>query len=169
MRARRAPFELLFGRKHCIRSELVIEQKGPVAQFNERRELFARISHAEAIARQSDQQQRNKKYHEERSVYREFELGTKVLVKTIGQRSKLQNRFAGPYRVVARKNDIYELQSCDSRSEKLERHVADLKSFNEAEITSAVANTSPSDNRPIAEGENGWQPKIRTIGDYDRN
>lgn len=59
----------------------------------------------------------------------EFNVDDRVLVKTAGKRvSKLQEKFRGPYKVLSKKNDIYELEEVDSKK-KISRHVSALKQF----------------------------------------
>lgn len=123
-----SPFELMFGRAHWERSELTTDESSLHGSFAELRERRAAEAHANALAANSDAQGRAQTRFNERRRQLVFEQGDSVYVRQAGRVTKLQNRFAGPYTVVERTDDVYKVERVlGSRKEVLRRHVADLK------------------------------------------
>jgi hypothetical protein len=108
------PFELMFGRKH------------PVAGFRE----VSDVSEDQrlAIARQSQSKAASKVRYDQAHTDVQFESGTLVLIRRMGRISKISARFEGPYEVVSRNKDIYQVRSQHS-NKVLERHVKDMKPY----------------------------------------
>lgn len=128
------PFELIFGRRHALRTSEVMETRSPEQMFSELSEDARERNRAEAVARQSQAQQASAERFNASHRPLSFEVGELVLARTIGRRTKLQNRFTGPYRVTRKNDDIYTIENVEgTRRERLERHISDLKKYLERE------------------------------------
>lgn len=121
------PFELMFGRKNPKRCETLEEIRTPHVVYDEKRQAAEEHMFEKTVQRQSIMQQTQKTRYDQRRRDVAFEIGSLVMAKQMGRRSKLQNRFTGPYEVVNKNNDIYDIKSTEGRSEKLQRHINDLK------------------------------------------
>lgn len=132
-------FELMFGRSHRIASDIVGDARGPQRLWAELLNARHELHNPDVILRREATQNKYREEFAKQHAAKSFEIGEKVWVLIAGRRAKLQNRYQGPYVVVARANDIYSLQSCDERAERLERHVSQLKRLyvpSEDELTS---------------------------------
>ena len=150
------PFEIIFGKRHALRSALVAETNQPHNSYLELRELRSQQIHSEAIARQAEAQAVAKKYYDQVHRARHFDIGDLVLSRVMGRRTKLQNRFVGPYKVESRQQDVYWIVNVDGRSERLQRHVSDLKPYRVRRDVSG-ADGSDSDRETDKEHEDGME------------
>lgn len=121
-------FELMFGRRQNVLSEIVTEDDNVYSNFDELRELRMSKIHAETVALQSDARLRSKQYFDARHRKQSFEVGELVLIKESERRGKLQNRYISqPFRVLKRESHIYTLEGPDEQI--LIRHTESLKPF----------------------------------------
>jgi len=125
------PFELMFGRRQEIISNDVISSLDPQDMYAEYSQVVRDRMRADAIATQQDAQEASRSYFERRHRPETFVIGDLVLARITGRRSKLQNRYAGPYRITKAEKDIYTLEAITGRKEILQRHVSDLKRYTE--------------------------------------
>lgn len=103
------PFTLMFGRRPPIVSSV---SQTPLSVYDLQAELIQRTlddARSEAVARQSDTQLASRRSYEANHTPRSFEIGELALAKLMGRRAKLAPRFVGPYKIVNKKNDVYEI------------------------------------------------------------
>lgn len=85
--------------------------------------------HSNAIAIQSINQDRSKKYFERKRRANLFQEGDSVFIKTPPRTSKLHNTYTGPHTVVSMNNDIVKLT--DQKTNRFTtRHVSDIRHSN---------------------------------------
>lgn len=122
-----SPFKLLFGKASNNRSLLVNTLSSPQQVYANFRRLSFNENQRIAIARQFAARESSRSYFNQKHRELCFNIGDLVLARVM-TRSKWQNVFNGPYRVVAKANDIYTIEG-NVRREKLQRHVRDLRPF----------------------------------------
>lgn len=127
-----SPYKLLFGLEYPLRVEGLESAETASSLYAETREYRMREAHQNALGNLRLAQERSRPYFENKRREWEPQVGEQVLTKVMGRRSKLQNRYAGPYKVVSRERDVYELELMGGRKENLTRHVGDLKPYRAA-------------------------------------
>lgn len=123
------PYQLVFGKSHPIRSDVVADTDASPAAYAERRLHQQHKNTRMAIASIFDSNLRAKAHSDEQHRPVFFEVDDLVLARVMGRVSKNQAKFQGPYRVTASCNDIYQVVNVKYEKDKLERHVADLRPF----------------------------------------
>lgn len=128
-----SPFELMFGRRNIARTPQMELFESTHDEYDELRKLREIEMHGNAINNIRHSMQLAKLPFERKHRQAAFEVGDLVLTKVMGRKTKLQNRYDGPYKVIGRKEDIYEIENLDAQlsKNKLQRHIADLKPFYE--------------------------------------
>lgn len=124
-----SPMELMFVRNMSCKTVETVDNVDVYASYAMQK---ANEIRADALAKTSDAHNQAKVYFDSRHRNVSFDVGAKVLIKRTSRRSKLSNRFEGPFEVVSRDKDIYKVRSIDNRQERL-RHVSQLKAFQEEE------------------------------------
>lgn len=140
-----SPFRLMFGRRKPYNSPIVEDQMSSHQFFANAQQATSEEDRRLAIMRQSDARDNARKYFEQHHDARSYDIGELVLARVMGRRSKLQERFQGPYRITKRCDDIYHIVNVDGRQERLERHAKDLRPFTirQQESEHLLANERP--------------------------
>ena len=123
------PFELIFGRTQTI--DKYIDRQNVTVHDLYSQLLKAKLSkaRAEAIDNVAIHQSQSRPGFEQSHRPLEFNLDDQVLVKEAGKRkSKLQAKYRGPYKILHKDRDIYELEEI-STNKKVSRHVSALKRY----------------------------------------
>lgn len=123
-----SPFQLTFGLRpalrtsNCTTSSKIHELHAELIQAR-MDEMYGRAADNQIAAQTQAAEIFNSKHRKQ-----SFNIGDLVLVKTRKRRSKLSDRFKGPYRITKVDKEIYQLESLEDSS-KLTRHVSALKPF----------------------------------------
>lgn len=123
-----SPFELTYGRKHQISGSAEIIPPNHADTYARLLSLQMDNMRVAACEQMFDQQDISRKYFNNNHRHVDFDVGALVLIKTKSRSSKLANKYVGPYTVLSKSNDIYQLKDTESGS-TLTRHVSNLKKF----------------------------------------
>lgn len=133
---RYTPYELMFGNEANLRFENIDTP-------NEPRDIYAKLikQHMDNIrnnarANIAEAQMDTEPRYESAHRIREFNVGDKVLSRNAGRRddSKTGEKYQGPFEVLSRSNDIYELKHLGT-NKRYQRHVASLKPYRERSLS----------------------------------
>lgn len=127
-------FELMFERRNTRCAELVEEMRTPQAIFAEKREQADFRKMADVVSRQAEAREKRKERFDAARRPIEFDVGSFVLVRQIGRRSTLQNRFVGPHVITSKNADNHDLENVDGKPEKLQRYVNSIKPHHQQEV-----------------------------------
>lgn len=134
------PYELVFGRTYPHHGYLTQNEITPQDLHAKVIQQQLREFHADAIATQDKAQAKSRPYFEKEHRPREFAVGDMVLTKRVGRaRTKFENKFVGPYEIIDRKNDTYQLRNNETQ-QVIKRHTAHLKPFIQREREQPQAN-----------------------------
>lgn len=123
------PYELVFGRKPNIISNLVVEEFSPQDHHLKLIRLELEKIRDDALSNQFDGQTLSKHYYNLKHREVTLEPEDLVLVKEQGRKlTKFGLRYTGPYNVILRKKDIYRLKHLEN-NKVIERHVSLLKPY----------------------------------------
>lgn len=122
-----APYELMFGRPPPIVQKSFRQTDSPQDLFLQLVRQNLEQIRPQAISNTSDAHQRSKSQFNKRQEIVEFEVGDQVLVKSKSRSAKLAPRYKGPYEVIAKDKDIYQVK--DNNNVVLARHVSSMKKF----------------------------------------
>lgn len=104
------PYELVFGRKLPLISNLAIEQTTVRDLHLQLIQSQLKQFHEEALSNQLDANVNSRKYFNSKEV--EFNIGDLCMSKEVSRRnSKFGSRYKGPYKIIARNNDVYKIES----------------------------------------------------------
>jgi 3-methyladenine DNA glycosylase AlkC/predicted aspartyl protease len=115
-----SPYEIMFNRQARPVQPSVMRDGGP--------SLFAETVRAEAIEASSNAHERAKERFDDGRPVVEYEIGEQVVCRASDRRPKLANNYEGPFEIVTRDKDIYELKNL-SKPERRMRHVSQLKKY----------------------------------------
>jgi transposase InsO family protein len=124
-----SPYELVFGRKHhSTIKNLQQKETRPTDLYAQLLSRQLEEMRANAITAQINATAASRPFFENKHRHREYKVGDLVLVKISGRRPKLTIRYAGPFKITERKNDIYKLQD-ETTNKTLIRHTSALKPY----------------------------------------
>jgi len=131
------PFELMFGRPyHPIQASLETQRNQTLSTEIMRTQIEE--MHAEAIENSSEAHLASKKTFDASRRVDSFPVGNKVLCKGRDRRAKLSRKFEGPYEVVGREDDIYQLKD-HSSGRVVTRHISQLNHILIGKIVSTAS------------------------------
>jgi len=146
---------VMCGRRQELISNDVMSSQHPQDMYAEYSQVVRDRMRTDAIATQQDAQEASRSYFERRHRPETFIIGDLVLARITGRRGKLQNRYAGPYRITKAEKDIYTLEAITGRKEILQRHVSDLKRYTERGKDKHVEHPQSNGLRDIRGGPSG--------------
>lgn len=132
------PYQMTFGRRHAYQGSLTTT--ADLSAFDLHAQLVyqqLKRYHEAATEALEDAKDRSRTYFERQHRSISFKIGDTVWVKTVKRRSKLSDRYKGPYTVIKRDNDIYTLRQVQGH-QTIMRHVSALKAHKIADEAPAV-------------------------------
>lgn len=118
-----APFELMFNRANLVTSRSLAKTMDRPLEATDVEQM-----RADAIASTSDAHVRSRARYNSRHQPTVFEPGSQVMSKRSTRRSKLSNRYEGPFEVLERNKDVYKIKNL-SNDRVLTRHASHLESY----------------------------------------
>lgn len=146
-----SPYELMFGREYgCIQPSVRSPQKTPQDLHAQIIRRQAEEVRAEVLENTLEAHERSKAYFDARHKERSYQIGDLVLAAAgRKRRAKLAPRFEGPFKVIAKDNDIYTIESLATR-ESRRRHTSSLKPYLERAVDNRENRPSTSSAMAIS-------------------